>query len=458
VSIYSENRWEWVVSYHGALKAAAVVNPINVMLTHDEIRFVLKDCGAYTLVASTAKLSGLDGLIDDITSLQHVIGFDGRDSATEAFGDLLGARLEYEPRPVRRTDPCTIGYTSGTTGHPKGAVQSQQAVLLNCEATAAMHGRVEADIMVSALPSPHVYGNVAMNAIFLAGGTAVQMERFDAGHAIALMVEHRATLFEGVPAMYSMMLTHPDLEQADLSSITRSTVGGQTIAPSTIRAWESKTGAPVLELWGMTELAGLGTTHWYNQPSVAGSIGVALPGLELRIADLEDPTKNAEEGAAGELMARGPHVMLEYFNNPDATTETITRDGWMRTGDVATVSEDGHYFIVDRRKDMLITGGYNIYPAELERVIAGHPDVDMVAVGPIPDDVLGEKACAYVVPRDGSERSADSILSYARSHLAAYKIPRSVVFVNSLPLTSTGKIMRRRLAEASVESAKLSDF
>jgi long-chain acyl-CoA synthetase len=297
-----------------------------------------------------------------------------------------------------------------------------------------------------------------MNAIFLAGGTAVQMERFDAGHAIALMVEHRATLFEGVPAMYSMMLTHPDLEQADLSSITRSTVGGQTIAPSTIRAWESKTGAPVLELWGMTELAGLGTTHWYNQPSVAGSIGVALPGLELRIADLEDPTKNAEEGAAGELMARGPHVMLEYFNNPDATTETITRDGWMRTGDVATVSEDGHYFIVDRRKDMLITGGYNIYPAELERVIAGHPDVDMVAVGPIPDDVLGEKACAYVVPRDGSERSADSILSYARSHLAAYKIPRSVVFVNSLPLTSTGKIMRRRLAEASVESAKLSDF
>jgi long-chain acyl-CoA synthetase len=312
-----------------------------------------------------------------------------------------------------------------------------------------MHGRVPSDVMVSALPAPHVYGNVAINATFLAGGTVVLMERFDASAAIQLMVEHRATMFEGVPAMYSMLLSHPALAAANLGSITRSTVGGQTIALSTIRAWEDKTGAPLLELWGMTELAGLGTTHWHDQPPLPGSIGVALPGLDLRVADFDDPTQDSPPGAPGELMARGPLVMLGYFNNEAATEQTIETDGWMHTGDVATVTDDGHFFIVDRRKDMIITGGYNVYPAELERVIAGHPDVAMVAVGPVPDEVMGELARAYVVLRDGADASDDDIIAYARTQLAAYKVPRSVIFVTSLPQTSTGKIMRRKLADST---------
>lgn len=254
-------------------------------------------------------------------------------------------------------------------------------------------------------------------------------------------------MFEGVPAMYSMLLAHPDLATTDLTTITRSTVGGQTIAASTIEAWEAKTGAPVLELWGMTELAGLGTTHWHDRPTLAGSIGVALPGLELRVADFDEASKDVAPGEPGELMARGPHVMIGYFGNDEATRQTIEADGWLHTGDVATVTEDGHYFIVDRRKDMLITGGYNVYPAELERVIAGHPDVAMVAVGPVPDDVKGELARAYVVPHPGSDPSAEALIAYAREHLAAYKVPRSVEFVTSLPQTSTGKIMRRKLGE-----------
>jgi long-chain acyl-CoA synthetase len=450
VSLYSTNRWEWIVAYHGALKAGAVVNPINVMLTAGEVRFVLSDCAASVLFASGERLADLAHLTDEIASLTHVIGFDESPNADESFHDLAAApATPFDRLPVRRTDPSTIGYTSGTTGHPKGAVQSQQAVLLNCEATAAMHGRVESDVMVSALPAPHVYGNVAINATFLAGGTVVLMERFDAGAAIELMVAHRATLFEGVPAMYSMLLSHPALAAADLGSITRSTVGGQTIAPSTISAWEDKTGAPLLELWGMTELAGLGTTHWHDRPAVPGSIGVALPGLELRVADFDDPSRDTPRGSPGELMARGPLVMLGYFNNDAATQEAIESDGWMHTGDVATVTDDGHYYIVDRRKDMLITGGYNIYPAELERVVAGHPDVAMVAVGAVPDEVKGELARAYVVLRDGAAPSAEAIIAYAREHLAAYKVPRSVVFVTSLPQTSTGKVMRRKLADSA---------
>ncbi len=300
--------------------------------------------------------------------------------------------------------------------------------------------------MLTSLPAPHVYGNVAINSTLLSGGTVVLMERFDAARSISLMVEHGVTLFEGVPAMYSMLLSHPDLADADLSAMTRCTVGGQTIARSTVQAWEDKTGAPLLELWGMTELAGLGTTHWHDRPRVPGSIGVPLPGLQLRVSEFEDPSKNAAPGEPGELMARGPHVMLGYFNRDDATRETIEHDGWMHTGDVATVNQDGYYFIVDRRKDMIITAGYNVYPAEIERVIAGHPGVAMVAVGPVPDEVKGELARAYVVPRAGLEVSEESILAYARLHLAAYKVPRSVEFVDALPQTSTGKVMRRKLA------------
>jgi long-chain acyl-CoA synthetase len=252
-------------------------------------------------------------------------------------------------------------------------------------------------------------------------------------------------MFEGVPAMYSMMLSDPVCGDASLTSITRSTVGGQTIALSTIEAWQQKTGAPLIELWGMTELAGLGSTHWHDQPPVPGSIGVALDCIELRIADLTDTSKDAPVGEPGELMARGPLVMLEYFGNPEATAQTIEPDGWLHTGDVAYVNETGHYFIVDRRKDMIITAGYNVYPAEIERVLAGHPAVALVAVGPVPDEVRGELAKAYVVLKEGATASEQEIIDFCTDKLAPYKRPRQVAFVPALPQTSTGKIMRREL-------------
>lgn len=448
VSIYAGNRWEWIAAYHGALKSGAVVNPVNAMLTPDEVRFVLRNCESSVVFAGGAQLADLGGLVDEVESLHTVIGFDGPANSTESFDALLDADASaWEPRPAPAArSASTIGYTSGTTGHPKGAVQSHEAVLLNCLATAAMHGRSRDDVMVTALPAPHVYGNVAINSTFLVGGTVVLMERFDPRATIDLIVRHGATMFEGVPAMYSMLLAEPALASADLTTITRSTVGGQTIAMSTIRAWEAATQAPLLELWGMTELAGVGTTHWWDRPPVPGSIGVAVPGLELRVSDFDDPTVVVAPGQPGELMARGPYVLLEYFDNPGATAEAVEPDGWFHTGDVATMDEDGYVFVVDRRKDMIITAGFNVYPAEIERVIAGHEAVAMVAVGSVPDDVKGELARAYVVLREGHDASADEIIAHARTGLAAYKVPRSVEFVPSLPQTSTGKIMRRKLS------------
>ena len=450
VSLYAQNRWEWVVSYHGALKAGAVVNPVNVMLTAEELVFVLHDCQAAAVFTSTAQAAGVAELAGDLPALRMVVAFGGDADGAVTFDHL--ATSEGSPPAVTADPaaPCTIGYTSGTTGHPKGAVQSHRAVLLNCALTATMHGRNERDIVVTALPAAHVYGNVVINGTFLAGGTVVLMERFTAAEALRLIEEHGATLFEGVPAMYAMMLADPGLAGANLSSLTRCTVGGQTMPVATIERWQERSGAPLIELWGMTELSGLGTTHALHAPPVPGSIGVSLPGLEVRVADLDDPRLDTPLGDPGELMVRGPLVMLGYHDNPKATAEAIEPDGWLHTGDIATMDNTGHLFVVDRRKDMIITGGYNVYPAEIERVLARHPSVAMVAAGPVPDPVRGELACAYVVLTSGASATEEELIAFAGESLAAYKRPRLIRFVDTLPTTSTGKIMRRELIQMVV--------
>jgi long-chain acyl-CoA synthetase len=451
VSLYGQNSWEWIVTYHGALRAGAVVNPVNVMLTRDELRYVLSDCKARALFAGAAQLATALSATDGGEPLTDFV-FSSADCSTPdvvSLTQLVDEGLGAQPPAValQPTDLCSIGYTSGTTGHPKGAMQSHQSVLLNCALTAAMHGRTATDVMVTALPGAHVYGNVAINSIFMAGGTVVLMERFDAATALSLIDQEHATMFEGVPAMYSMMLSHPALADAALSSLRCSTVGGQTLPVSVLDAWQERTGAPLLELWGMTEIAGLGATHGVYSPPAAGSIGVSLPGVQLRVADLEAGERELGHGEPGELQVRGPLVMLGYFGRPEATAEVIRPDGWLRTGDVAYADASGHFFVVDRLKDMIVTAGYNVYPAEIERVIATHPGVALVAVGRRPDEVRGEVAVAYVVPREDAVLTEDAIIDLCRDKLAAYKRPRAVVFTDALPATSTGKIMRRKLSE-----------
>jgi long-chain acyl-CoA synthetase len=247
--------------------------------------------------------------------------------------------------------------------------------------------------------------------------------------------------------MYFFLLNHARLAQFDLSSLRMCTVGGQTMPTAKMEAVEARFGCPLVELWGMTELAGLGTTFAHNGPLRHGSIGVPLPYCEAKVVDLADAGRELPRGEAGELMVRGPVVMRGFYGNEAATRETIEPDGWLHTGDVARIDADGFIFIVDRKKDLILTAGYNIYPAEIERVVAAHPDVAMVAVGSIPDEAKGELAKAYIVPRTGTQPDAAAIIEFCREHLAAYKVPRSVQFVADLPKTSSGKIMRRKLRE-----------
>jgi long-chain acyl-CoA synthetase len=456
VSILAQNRWEWIAGYHGILKAGAVVNPLNVMLTVDETRYVLGDCGATAILTTADRAPAMLEVAAELPALETVVSFGDAPAGAVPFTDLL---VPGAPPPAATAaspgELCTIGYTSGTTGRPKGAMQSHRAVLLNCALTATMHVRTADDVVVTALPAPHVYGNVVINGTFLAGGAVVLMERFDAAQALELIGRHRATLFEGVPAMYAMLLADAAIGRSDLSSLRRSTVGGQTIAVSVMEEWEARSGAPLIELWGMTEISGLGTTHVLYAPNVHGSIGVALPGVEVRVGALEDTTRTAAPGEPGELLVRGPLTTLGYFGNPAATAELIDADGWLHSGDVAHADAEGHFFIVDRLKDMIITGGYNVYPAEIERVVAQHPAVAMVGVGRIADEVRGELARAYVVLRPGAQLTEPELVEFCRPHLAAYKLPRSVHFVDDLPRTSSGKIIRRQLADLDVAAHPL---
>ena len=446
VTLYAQNCWEWIISYYAIARIGAVINPINVMLTPEEVLFVVQDCGAKVVLASQEKGDALLDIKGD-SPLQHVVLFgEAKHGGAHSLAGLLSAAsTTLDEVPIPGDEVSTIAYTSGTTGHPKGAVLTHRNVVCNSGLTATMHVRNSSDTVVTALPAAHVYGNVIMNGAFMCGMTLVLFPRFNEVEVLHAIEQYRATMFEGVPTMYMYLLKCAELGKRSLASLTRCTVGGQTMPISKMQEVEEQFGCPLLELWGMTEIAGLGTTHPLYGTNRLGSIGVPLPYVECRIADVLVAARTLPRGDIGELMVRGPIVMKGYYGNPKATADAIESDGWLHTGDLARMDSDGYIYVVDRKKDMILTGGYNVYPAEIERIIAGHPGVAMVAVGSQPDENKGEVARAYIVLKNGAAPDSDSILAYCRQHLAAYKVPRSVQFVPDLPKTSTGKVLRRQL-------------
>jgi long-chain acyl-CoA synthetase len=313
--------------------------------------------------------------------------------------------------------------------------------------TATMGARGPHDRVINSLPLPHVYGSCVFNASFMAGSTFIMVPRFDAEVVLRTIGEQRATLMDGVPTVYYYLLAHPDFDAYDLSSLTRCWVGGQTLPVAKSVEFTARTGCPVHEVWGMTELAGATSANPVIGPNKPGTIGLPYPGNAMRVVDVDDPTREMPVGERGELMYRGPLVMLGYYGNPAGTSETIDADGWLHTGDVATMDDDGYFTIVDRMKDMILTAGFNVYPAEIERVLCGHAAVALAAVGGIPDETKGELAKAFVVLKPNARATRDELVTHCREHLAAYKVPRAIQFTAELPMTSSGKIMRRLLPD-----------
>ena len=446
VGLFGANSCEWVVSYYGIAKTGAVLNPLSSMLTTDELGYMVRDSGARVVIGAADKAAQLREL-KMAGVLDHVVLWGIADAGEDtALGDWLSTGdTQFGVRARTPSDLAVIAYTSGTTGRPKGAMQSQRAVVAAGVGTALMAARTAEDRVVSALPLFHVYGSCVMNAAMLAGSMLITLPRFSEAAMLTAIVTHRATLMDGVPTAYYYLLAHADFDRTDLSSLRLCWVGGQTLPAAKSLEFTRRAGCPVHEVWGMTELAGATSANPVYGINKPGTIGLPFPGNAFRVVDIEDPAREMPRGEPGELMFSGPLVMMGYHGNAVATAETVRPDGWLHTGDVAVMDDDGYATIVDRKKDMILTAGFNVYPAELERVLCMHPGVALAAVGSIPDEAKGELAKAYVIRRPGADVSSSALITHCREHLAAYKVPRAVQFVESVPMTASGKIMRRML-------------
>jgi long-chain acyl-CoA synthetase len=445
VILYLPNSWQWIVSYYAIARIGCVVVPANILLAGEEIQFMAEDCGASALIAPAERTVALASLIGQPLALVYITVGDPLVPSAAQFETLLITSRRCPTPDIAPEDISTICYTSGTTGRPKGAVLTHAAIVLNTAMTATMHVRTAEDIVVTALPCTHVYGNVVMNGAFLCGYSLVLMARFDTEQVLEAIERYEATLFEGVPTMYFYLIGSEVAQPRRPKTLRRATVGGQTMPISQLLETRKWLGCPLLELWGMTEIAGPGTTHSFYGQEKLGSIGLPLPSNHLKIVELHDRTSLVETGGVGEMLIRGSTLMREYWNRPEET-DAVLHNGWLATGDLAYRDQDDYLYVVDRVKEMIITAGYNIYPSELERVIAEHPAVQMVAVGAAPDLAKGELAIAYVVLKVSGIATEETLLTYCRTRLASYKVPRAVRFVTELPKTSTGKIMRRALA------------
>lgn len=446
VVLHMPNSRDWVVLYFAILKAGAVVVPVDFMTKAEELLYIIEDSQATTVITAAEDISTISAH-PQISAVQLIVQGAARTGHSEEIPleDLVKTDPVALSLPrIDADDLCTIAYTSGTTGRPKGAMLSHRSIILSARWTAEVHNRNPDDVFLLALPCTHVYGNIILHASLLVGGRLVLLRRFDAETTLASIAAHRVTLFEGVPTMYFQLMSHSRRDRHDLSSLTRCTVGGQSMPVEKLHQVEAWLGVPIVELWGMTELAGPAVTHRFDRPGTKGTIGVPIGSMQARL----DPGVGEPGRQIGELMVRGPLTMKGYWRKPEATERTIDPEGWLRTGDLARIHEDGMIEIIGRAKEMIITAGYNIYPAELEAEIAKHPAVSMVAVGAQPDPIRGEIAVAYVVLKPDMTALAGEIEQTVRDVLAPYKAPRKVVFCTDLPKTGSGKIMRHRLSEA----------
>lgn len=449
VILHLPNSWQWVVAYYAIARLGAVVIPANFLLSIEEVAYISSDCKAKCFIGPQERCSKLSEILGKDSALDFLVSADdvalnNCDHNFPPFESLLVNDV-MEAVDIEPTDLWTIAYTSGTTGAPKGAMLTHEAVYQSTALTSTTHVRSVGERVISALPFPHVYGNVVMNSCFLVGMALITTRKFDAGWALDKIQEKKATLFEGVPTMYHYMLGHPSIGDVDFTSLRRCTVGGQNMPVAKIDEITSVFGCPLLELWGMTELAGPATTHSPYMPANRGSVGLPFPGLEVRVVDCDSLGNVLPSGDQGELQLRGVTVMTGYYNNPEATAANLLPGGWLRTGDIAFIDTKGYVHIVDRLKDMIITAGYKIYPAEVEQALAKHPAVAMAAVASVADEAKGELAKAFVVLRPNMTLGEEELMAFCKRELAAYKVPKSIQFTDALPTNSTGKILRRAL-------------
>ena len=439
LALWLPNRPEFLWAWFGAAKAGVAVVPVNPALTVEEAAYVIGDAGARLLIAPGDRAPDAAAVQVACPALADVVDADA------GFGALLDSPPGSDPD-VGPDDLAAIVYTSGTTGRPKGAMLTHRNYLFDAEGFARAAKITAEDRFLCVLPLFHVNAQVASTlGPMLRGGALVLMPGFSPSTFLPALERYRATSFSGVPTVYSILNQLPDAERYDLSALRVCICGAAPMPVATFETFERTYNAFILEGYGLSEGTCVSTLNPLDgRPRKVGTIGVALPGQRVRVVD--ERGEGVAPGTVGEIVTRGDHVMRGYWNDPEATAEAV-RDGWLWTGDLGRMDADGYFTIVGRRKEMIIRGGENVYPKEIEEVLHRHPAVAEAAVVGLPDRQWGETVAAFVVLRDGAGPDAGALVDFARQRLAAFKVPSEVRFVEALPKTATGKVRKRALVD-----------
>jgi fatty-acyl-CoA synthase len=445
VAILSLNRPDYLVLLYACARLGAMLVPLNWRLAAAEQMFILSDAAVKVLVLEQAFAEILPSLAKELPDAR-VVGFDFKPSEGCSLRDLLTRAAGDGRNPQSDLScPLLIVYTSGTTGRPKGAVLRQEALLWNGVMSQHMHGLTSSDHVLTVLPFFHVGGlNIQTTPALHHGATVTIHSRFTPDGALTAIARDRPTLTVLVPATIQAVTDHPDWAATDLSSLKAISTGSQIVPPHLIERFVAR-GVPVLQVYGSTETCPIAVyTRLGGDLTRAGSTG--LPGLCCEAMVIDDAGAELPPDTPGEIAVRGPNVFVEYWGNAAATREVL-REGWFRTGDVGRRDADGYFFVHDRKKNMIISGGENIYPAEVERALLEHPDVAECGVIGRPDPRWDEVPVAYVIPRAGCRADAEALKAHLLTQLARFKVPREFVFVDDLPRTALGKVQHFRLKE-----------
>ncbi|WP_440769170.1 long-chain-fatty-acid--CoA ligase [Natronorubrum sp. DTA28] len=467
VAIYLPNVPPFLIAFHGTLRAGGAVVPMNPQYKAREIGHLLSDSEAKVVVA-LADLVPFVTEVQDETSVEHIVSVGGD---AEGATELTEFLEPGDPDIVDRDDDdvAVQPYTSGTTGQPKGVQLTHDNLASNANAASELipDGIREDDKQLGVLPLFHIYGmTVVMNSTLFNGGAFYPLPSWDAQEAVSLIEDEELTLMHGVPAMYNDVINQPNAEEFDLSSVRLCGVGGSGIPVEVLRKFEELYEPKVYEGYGLTETSPI--TH-FNSPIEGrrvGSVGKTVPGVDSKVVDenfaevdpveegpIDEETTDLRE-ITGEIVVAGPNVMKGYYGLPEANEEAFTEEGgrrWFHTGDIGYRDEDGFYYVVDREKHMIVTGGYNVYPREVEELLFEHEAVADAAVAGIPDERRGETIKAFIVPTPDADVTADEIREYCLTNLAEYKHPREVEFVEELPRTTTGKVQKFKLRGEEAE-------
>lgn len=468
LAIMLPNCPHYVFSLFGAFRLGGIVTQVNPMYVEREIEYILNDSGAETIVVFEALYSRVKA-VQPNTSLKKVIvvGF-GQEPANLQDDDVsfttFMKALSNEVPAVNidpKEDVAVLQYSGGTTGKSKGVMLTHTNLVSNVEQSFAFmfketEGRPDNPKAINILPMFHIYGLTCVTFLgFKAGTNQIILPRFDPKEVMETVKREKPFQFSGVPTMYFALNAQPDFEQYGFDVIKYYNSGGAAMPVEQLLLFEKRTHANLCEGYGLSEASPVTHFNPTFRRRQAGSIGIPIPSTEAKIVDFEDGQREMPVGEPGELCIRGPQVMKGYWNMPEETANTL-RDGWLHTGDIARMDEDGYFYIVDRKKDMIIASGYNIYPREIEEVLYQHPDVAEVIVIGVPDDYRGETVKAFITKRPGASVTENELFQYCRDRLAAFKVPKFIEFRDVLPRSAVGKLLKRELVEEERQKRKSS--